>query len=142
MHFCVSAARVSLPGTAPAHLLTSALRWPRKMGTNWFMPALVKSRFGESGMRLDDGTMVCCFDLKKSRNDWRIWTLVIMANVGRARCPQRAAGVREPSAIHGALGQRALPQNQSRGIYGTNGGNASGSFSPLANLVYGKSSSR
>ncbi len=48
------------------------------MGTNWFMPALVKSRFGESGMRLDEGTMVCCFDLKKSRNDWRIWADVIM----------------------------------------------------------------
>src|SRR5208283_1127770 len=49
------------------------------MGTNWFMPALVNSRLGESGMRLEDGTMVCCFDLKKSRNDWRIWVLVIMA---------------------------------------------------------------
>ncbi len=43
------------------------------------MPAFVNSRFGESGMRLEDGTMVCCFDLKKSRNDWRIWVLVIMA---------------------------------------------------------------
>ena len=39
------------------------------MGTNWFMPALVKSRFGESGMRLEDGTMVCCFSRKKSRKD-------------------------------------------------------------------------
>ena len=28
-------------------------------------------------MRLDEGTMVCCFDLKKSRNDWRISLLVI-----------------------------------------------------------------
>src|ERR1043166_9298586 len=78
MDLWVSAARVSLPGMAPAHLLTSAFFWPRKMGTNWFMPALVKRRFGESGMRLDEGTMVCCFDLKKSRNDWRIWALVIM----------------------------------------------------------------
>jgi hypothetical protein len=43
------------------------------------MPALVKSRFGLSGMRLDEGTMVCCFDRKKSRNDWRICVLVIMA---------------------------------------------------------------
>jgi hypothetical protein len=41
------------------------------------MPALVKSRFGLSGMRLDEGTMVCCFDRKKSRNDWRICVLVI-----------------------------------------------------------------
>src|SRR6266850_5220755 len=72
MHFWVSTARVSLPGMASAHLLTSAFFWPRKMGTNWFMPAFVNRRFGESGSRLDDGTMVCCFDLKKSRNDWRI----------------------------------------------------------------------
>jgi hypothetical protein len=41
------------------------------------MPAFVNRRFGESGMRLEDGTMVCCFDLKKSRNDWRICELVI-----------------------------------------------------------------
>src|SRR5436190_6773525 len=80
MTFWVSAARVSLPGMAPAHLETSGGRWPRKIGTNWFMPALVKSRLGESGSRLDEGTMVCCFDLKKSRNDWRIWRLV-MCNV-------------------------------------------------------------
>src|ERR1700750_3272453 len=78
MHFWVSAARVSRPGTAPAHLLTSAFFWPRKMGTNWFMPALVNRRFGESGMRLEEGTMVCCFDLKKSRKDWRISELVII----------------------------------------------------------------
>src|SRR6185437_16509625 len=77
MHFWVSAARVSRPGMAPAHLLTSAFFWPRKIGTNWFMPAFVNSRFGESGMRLEDGTMVCCFDLKKSRNDCRISLLVI-----------------------------------------------------------------
>jgi hypothetical protein len=35
--------------------------WPRKMGTNWFMPALVKSRFGESGMsetRRHDGVLL------------------------------------------------------------------------------------
>src|SRR2546427_3830450 len=68
MHFWVSAARGGLNG----HFCL-----PRKIGTNWFMPALVKSRFGESGSRLDEGTMVCCFDLKKSRNDWRIWRLVI-----------------------------------------------------------------
>src|ERR1019366_8511844 len=78
MHFCVSAARVSLPGMAPPHLETSGARWPRKIGTNWFIPALVNSRFGESGIRLDEGTMVCPFDLKKSRNDWRICELVII----------------------------------------------------------------
>src|SRR5471032_1190259 len=69
MHFWVSAARGGLYGH---------LTWPRKMGTNWFMPAFVKSRFGESGMRLDEGTMVCSFDLKKSRKDWRISADVII----------------------------------------------------------------
>ena len=55
------------------------------MGTNWFMPALVNSKLGLSGMRLEDGTMVCCFDLKKSRKSFRTWLpgriceLVIMA---------------------------------------------------------------
>jgi hypothetical protein len=44
------------------------------------MPAFVNKRFGESGMSELDGTMVCCFDLKKSRNDWRICDDVIMAN--------------------------------------------------------------
>src|SRR5439155_399548 len=83
MHFCVSAARVGSPGIAPGHLSTSGLRCPRKMGTNWFIPALVNSRFGLSGMSEDDGTMVCCFDLKKSRNDWRICADVIMPNQNR-----------------------------------------------------------
>jgi hypothetical protein len=36
------------------------------------MPAFVKSKFGESGMRLEEGTIECCFSRKKSRNDWRI----------------------------------------------------------------------
>jgi hypothetical protein len=34
-------------------------------------------------MRLDEGTMVCCFDLKKSRNDWRICVLVIIWRTAR-----------------------------------------------------------
>src|SRR5215831_2809500 len=80
MHFWVSAARVSLPGRTPAQRETSGLRSPRKKGTNWFMPALVNSRFGLSGIRLADGTSVCFFDLKKSRNDWRISADVIMVN--------------------------------------------------------------
>ena len=45
---------------------------PRKIGTNWFMPAFVNSRFGASGRSDDDGTMVCFFSRKKSRNDCRI----------------------------------------------------------------------
>src|SRR5262245_28346885 len=80
MHFCVSAARGGLYGQGC---------WPRKIGTNWFMPAFVKRRFGLSGMRLEEGTMVCCFDLKKSRNDWRISLLVIN---GLAACPRRRNG--------------------------------------------------
>src|SRR5260221_12773674 len=57
MHFCVSATRGGWGAGA----------WPRKMGTNWFMPALVKRRLGESGSSELEGTMVCCFSLKKSR---------------------------------------------------------------------------
>jgi hypothetical protein len=53
------------------------------MGTNWFIPAFVNRRFGESGRRLEDGTIVCCFDLKKSRNDCRICADVIMTNSTR-----------------------------------------------------------
>src|SRR5438094_2148331 len=68
MHFCVSATRGGFH---------CGFCWPRKIGTNWFMPALVKSRFGLSGISEDDGTMVCCFSRKKSRNDWRICALVI-----------------------------------------------------------------
>jgi hypothetical protein len=42
---------------------------------------LVNSKFGESGMSDEDGTMVCCFDLKKSRNDWRICADVIIFEI-------------------------------------------------------------
>src|SRR5207248_8397383 len=63
MHFCVSATR------GGSH---DGFCCPRKIGTNWFMPAFVKSRFGESGKSEADGTMVCCFSRKKSRKDWRI----------------------------------------------------------------------
>jgi len=58
MHFCVSAARVSFDGRTPAQRETSGARSPRKIGTNWFMPALVNSRPGESGMSEADGTIV------------------------------------------------------------------------------------
>jgi hypothetical protein len=47
------------------------------------MPAFVNSRLGAVGIREADGTTVCCFDLKKSRNDWRISALVIFE--GRIR---------------------------------------------------------
>src|SRR6266550_5270155 len=63
MHFCVSATRGGFH---------TGFCCPRKIGTNWFMPALVKSRLGASGSKDDEGTMVCCFSRKKSRKDWRI----------------------------------------------------------------------
>src|SRR5260370_38663757 len=63
MHFCVSATRGGFH---------DGFCCPRKIGTNWFMPALVKSRFGASGSRDEEGTMVCLFSRKKSRKDWRI----------------------------------------------------------------------
>src|SRR5882724_4703463 len=65
------------------------------MGTNWFMPALVNRRFGESGMRLEDGTMVCCFDLKKSRNDWRICADVIIFEAAESLVKKFCAGERK-----------------------------------------------
>ena len=41
--------------------------WPRKYGTNWFIPAFVNSRFGEVGIREADGTIVCDFPAKNSK---------------------------------------------------------------------------
>jgi hypothetical protein len=46
-------------------------------------------------MRLLDGTMVCFFSRKKSRNDWRICVLVSMAvyfEKGRASYTARGKG--------------------------------------------------
>src|SRR5258708_11169841 len=112
MHFWVSAARVSPlgerrgergeGGTAPGHLETSGERWPRKMGTNWFMPALVKSRLGESGSKLDEGTMVCPFDLKKSKNDCRISALVIVTK------PKEKLGEPEPQSEENFVSARTV----------------------------------
>jgi len=70
---------------------------PRKIGTNWFMPAFVNNRFGESGMRLEDGTMVCCFDLKKSRNDCRICADVIIFETAESLVKKNCAG--EPEVL-------------------------------------------
>src|ERR1700746_3775864 len=72
MHFCVSATRGGFH---------DGFCCPRKIGTNWFMPAFVNSRFGASGRSDDDGTMVCCFSRKKSRNDCRISADVMMDTV-------------------------------------------------------------
>src|SRR5206468_6664370 len=69
MHFCVSATRGGFH---------EGFCCPRKIGTNWFMPAFVKSRLGASGSSDEDGTMVCFFSRKKSRNDCRISAEVII----------------------------------------------------------------
>ena len=108
---------------------------PRKMGTNWFMPALVKSRFGASGRSDDEGTMVCCFSRKKSRNDWRIsaevigWSLAWIAEFScrGARRLARSTGSRirrktsrgqsrAPARVPGA--RRASRLSQERNVYG------------------------
>src|SRR5438874_3295081 len=63
MHFCVFATR--------GH---GAVACPRKIGLNWFIPALVNSSVGSScGTTGELGTNVCpCFSTKKSMNCWRI----------------------------------------------------------------------
>jgi hypothetical protein len=66
------------------------------MGTNWFMPALVNNKFGASGIRLEDGTMACCLDLKKSRKDCRISVLVI-AILMEIRCPRAHSKISNPA---------------------------------------------
>src|SRR4051812_35473345 len=71
MHFWVSAVR----GGSQAGFCC-----PRKIGTNWFMPAFVKSRLGESGRSDADGTIVCSFSRKKSKKDWRISAAVMAIN--------------------------------------------------------------
>src|SRR5437764_4083676 len=68
MHFWVSATRGGFQ---------TGFCCPRKIGTNWFIPALVKSRLGESGISDADGTMLCFFSRKKSRKDWRISAAVM-----------------------------------------------------------------
>src|SRR6266704_90392 len=80
MHFWVSATRGGFH---------SGFCWPRKIGTNWFMPALVKSRFGASGSSDEEGTMVCSFSRKKSRNDCRICAEVMMS-ILKKNAPQIA----------------------------------------------------
>src|SRR5262249_30029459 len=83
---------------------------PRKIGTNWFMPALVKRRFGASGSRGDDGTMVGFFSRKKSRNDCRI-SAEVMIFQGRINTNFRKPETAAPDAIAAALcGLRLLAE--------------------------------
>src|SRR3954469_25878552 len=89
MHFWVSAVRGGFQG---------AFCCPRKIGTNWFIPAFVKSRFGESGRSEAEGTIVCSFSRKKSKNDWRISAAVMVcsnvAAVSHRRQRSKQAGRR------------------------------------------------
>src|SRR5437867_2974036 len=78
MHFWVSATRGDFHG---------GVCWPRKIGTNWFIPAFVNSRFGASGKSDEEGTMVCPFSRKKSRNDWRICAEVMMSMLASTNRP-------------------------------------------------------
>ena len=55
------------------------------------MPALVNSRLGLSGMRLELGTIVCCLERKKSKNDWRIWADVMVCGSGDLKTPRKQA---------------------------------------------------
>ena len=83
------------------------------------MPAFVNSRLGAVGMRDDDGTIACCFDAKKSRNDWRIWAEVIAENGeqktkdsglgGESKVSGRstAAGLGWPAKVFAKSGLRA-----------------------------------
>src|SRR5687768_567770 len=69
MHFWVLTARVYARFSSP-----------RKIGLNWFIPALVNSSVGSScGTTGDDGTNVWpCRFTKKSMNSWRICWDVFM----------------------------------------------------------------
>jgi len=57
MHFCVSATRGGFHG---------GFCCPRKIGTNWFMPAFVKKQIRRVGQSDDDGTM-CAFSREENR---------------------------------------------------------------------------
>ena len=73
------------------------------------MPALVKSRFGESGSRLEDGTIVCCFSRKKSRKLWRTWLLVMMELIGGKAPESNAPRPIDKHALGAALLLRQCP---------------------------------
>lgn len=75
-HFCESATRGDL-----------ATSLPRNRSLNWFIPAFVNISVGSSLTTIGaDGTMVCCFELKKSKNFWRISCEVISLSLSRYLC--------------------------------------------------------
>src|ERR1700730_14017037 len=118
MHFCVSATRGGFQG---------GFCWPRKIGTNWFIPALVKSRLGESGRSDDDGTMVCCFSRKKSRKDFRM-SLEVMTR-GIKRDIARDARITAIPRVEGDA------QNLTRGI--SRAGKCGGEFAQIVFVHFG-----
>src|SRR5258708_33864335 len=96
MHFWVSATRGGFQ---------DGFCCPKKIGTNWFMPALVKRRLGASGKSGDDGIIVCFFSRKNSRNDCLIWAEVMMSKLSATfpgcenYCnPEQTSGPRDLSA--------------------------------------------
>src|SRR3990172_9387159 len=61
---------------------------PRKIGLNWFIPALVNMSVGSScGTTGDDGTNTCPFAAKKSRNCCRICREVILKTPKKSQRP-------------------------------------------------------
>src|SRR6266550_6917793 len=71
------------------------------------MPALVKSRFGASGSRDDEGTMVCFFSRKKSRND-----CLICAEVINQKLSATFLGMRELLQLHSEAAARPAPEKR------------------------------
>ena len=68
----------ALLGVGGAAGLVGAFGLAEENGHELVHAGVGEQQVRRSGSRLEDGTMVCCFDLKKSRNDWRICVLVIM----------------------------------------------------------------
>jgi hypothetical protein len=52
------------------------------------MPAFVNSKFGALGSKLAEGTMVCCFSRKKSKNDCLISDAFIVERPELSRKPE------------------------------------------------------
>ena len=72
------------------------------------MPALVNSKFGEVGIKEADGTMLCCFSLKKSRKDWRISCEVMTVLLNRSMVRPTAPTI----SSHLPLGKPSTQQKQ------------------------------
>ena len=70
MHFCESVALFNVyNGDFGSHV-------PKKIGLNWFMPALAKSNVGSScGTTGEDGTIVCTCLL--SKNDVNVFLTLV-----------------------------------------------------------------